>query len=126
MFDIATRYMLYVRRECTGCMVPDFPIQAPIYLYSKTAVMCSGVMQTYIIFHHVMKTLYTCMHHKLMLMHSYTHMHIYYVSCTLVSGPVIKIRLLLRHVVYTRAVYAPETFEFIAITNNEPYILAYC
>jgi len=26
MFDIATRYMLYVRRECTGCIVPDFPI----------------------------------------------------------------------------------------------------
>ena len=63
--------------------------------------------RSYIIFRHVMKTLYyTCMHHKRTLMHSYTHMHIYYVSCTLVSGPVIQIWLLLRHVAYTRAVYA--------------------
>ena len=31
--------MLYVRRERTGCIVPDFPIQVPIYLYTKTAIM---------------------------------------------------------------------------------------
>ena len=41
MFNIATQYMLYVRRERTGCIVPDVPIQAPIYLYTKTAIMRS-------------------------------------------------------------------------------------
>jgi len=50
--------MLYVRRECTDCVVPDVPIQAPIHLYTKMAVM-NRSMQTYIIFYHVMKTLYT-------------------------------------------------------------------
>jgi len=65
MFDIATRYMLYVRRERTGCIVPDFPIyKSPIYLYTMYqdghhALKYHGVMQTYIIFHHVMKTLYS-------------------------------------------------------------------
>jgi len=45
MFDIATRYMLYVRHERTGCIVPDFPIQAPIYLYTKTAIMHRGMTE---------------------------------------------------------------------------------
>jgi len=31
MFDIATQYMLYVRRERTDCILPDFPIRAPTY-----------------------------------------------------------------------------------------------
>jgi len=61
MFDIATRYMLYVRRERTGCIVPDFTIQVPIYLYTgqdgRHAQKYYGVMRTYIIFNHVMKTL---------------------------------------------------------------------
>ena len=42
MFDIATRYMLYVRRERTGCIVPDFPIQ---YLYTKTAIMHRSITE---------------------------------------------------------------------------------
>jgi len=45
MFDIATRYVLYVRRERTGCTVPDFPIQAPIYLYTKTAIMRRSITE---------------------------------------------------------------------------------
>ena len=59
MFDIATRYMLYVRRERTGCIVPDFPIQAPLLVHQdgRHVQKYRGVMQTYIIFNHVMKTL---------------------------------------------------------------------
>ena len=45
MFDIATRYMLYVRCERTGCIVPGFPIQAPIYLYTKTAITCRSITE---------------------------------------------------------------------------------
>ena len=45
MFDIATRYMLYVRPERTGCIVPHFLIQAPIYLYTKTAVMRRSITE---------------------------------------------------------------------------------
>ena len=68
MFDITTQYMLYVRRERNGCIVPDFPIQAPIYLYTgRHAQKYHGVMQTYIIFNHVMKTLYYT--------HTHTHTH---------------------------------------------------
>ena len=57
MFDIATRYILYVRRERTGCIVPDFPIQAPIYQDGHHVQKYREVMQTYFIFNHVMKTL---------------------------------------------------------------------
>ena len=63
MFDIATRYMLYARHERTGCIVPDFPIIISSYLLvhqdSHHVQKYHGVMQTYIIFHHMMKTLYS-------------------------------------------------------------------
>ena len=36
---------LYVRCERTRCIVPDFPIQAPIYLYTKTAVMHTSITE---------------------------------------------------------------------------------
>jgi len=39
MFDITTPYMLYVRDKHTVCAVPDFPIQAPIHLYTTMAFM---------------------------------------------------------------------------------------
>ena len=45
MFDIATRYILYVRCERTGCVVPDFHVQAPIYLYTKTAIMRRSITE---------------------------------------------------------------------------------
>ena len=35
----------YVRRERTGCVVPDFPIQAPVHLYTKMAVMHRSVTE---------------------------------------------------------------------------------
>ena len=59
MFDIATGYIFYVRRERTGCIVPDFPIQAPLLVHQdgRHVQKYRGVMQTYIIFNHVMKTL---------------------------------------------------------------------
>ena len=33
------------RRERTGCIVPDFPIQAPIYFYPKTAIMHRSITE---------------------------------------------------------------------------------
>ena len=44
---VTCEYMLYVRRERTGCIVPDFPMQAPIYLYTKTAVMRRSITELY-------------------------------------------------------------------------------
>ena len=33
----------YVRRECTGCIVPDFPIQAPISRGCHIHLACRSV-----------------------------------------------------------------------------------
>ena len=48
------RYMLYVRRERTGCIV------LLVHQDGHHAQKYHGVMQTYIIFHHEMKTLCMC------------------------------------------------------------------
>jgi len=47
MFNVAAWYMLYVRRKHTGCVVSDFPIQAPICLYTMMASMHGNVAESF-------------------------------------------------------------------------------
>jgi len=43
-FDIATRYMLHVRRERTGCIVQTFPYKL-LSMYTKTAIMRRSITE---------------------------------------------------------------------------------
>ena len=45
MMDITTRYKLFVRIKHAACVVPDFPIQAPICLYTTRAIVHKNVAE---------------------------------------------------------------------------------